>query len=109
MMLNKQLRVPSTKEMLKSVRHAKTQWRSKTAFEKWCYLYGIGKAAFGIIKKPIFLEDQRIRHWFAYFYFMYTAVLATMTFYSIYYYILVGDFYQCLPPTCLAALGLAVS
>lgn len=108
MPLNKKLKIPTTREMLNSIGHARQQWSGKTPFQKWCYMYGIGKAAMGIIKKPIFREDQRIKHWMAYFYFVLVSMSVAMTINAIYYYGSRGELTKGLPSTCMTSLGIAV-
>lgn len=107
-MLNEKLKIPTPREMLNSIGHARQQWRTKTPFQKWCYMYGIGKAVFGIIKVPVFRENQRIGHWMAYLHFILMGLSASMTINTIYYYASRGELLKSLPSTCLTSLSIAV-
>lgn len=47
MMINQNLKIPSTLEMLKSIRTIRSEWKWKSPLEKYCYMIGIGKPASG--------------------------------------------------------------
>lgn len=61
MVVSSKFKIPTGRELLKSLNNARGEWAIKTPLQKWCYLYGIGRAAFGIMRVPTMTN---INHWF---------------------------------------------
>lgn len=112
MVLNKQFEVPPPRELLKMATN-RSEWHTKTPFQKWCYLYGIGKASCSPIGITLFQDDQTL-YWYAYFLFVYSSLYLMLAIYTSAYYISHGEPSKCLPCTCLLigpvmAVSLALS
>lgn len=108
MALNSKFRIPSARELFKSIPNAKRDWKLKTPFEKWCYLYGIGKAPLHVLRVPAYKENINDVHWFAYLVYLYTIGTPLLSLYTIGYYSYRGELEQSLKSTCLATICLAV-
>lgn len=101
-------KVPGLRELLTGSLTIKNDWKLKTPMEKWCYVYGIGRASFGMIFIPIFNDVHNV-HWLRYFYFVYIYGVPLMSLYTLNFYIQHGDVVVGLPSMCLALICLAVS
>lgn len=106
--LEKNIKIPTVKELLKSLSNARHEWKWKSPLQKWCYLYAIGKAAFDLNKLPLFRKDPTKIHWWAYFTFVYAGSDVVIVLYTFYYYLMRGDVYTCLPCTVMFGLTLSV-
>lgn len=98
-MLNKHIDIPSPRELLKMT-IKRSEWISKTPFQKYCYLYGIGSYALGFLGFPVFAEDVRL-YWYSYVFFVYMAIDAILVVYTGFYYLSRGELYSFLPCTAL--------
>lgn len=96
-MLNERIDKPTPMELVKMTMN-RSDWDSKTPFQKYCYLYGIGGAALSVLGFPVFTEDPRC-FWYSYVFFIYMAIDAVLVLYTGYYYLLRGDLYSFLPCT----------
>lgn len=105
--LNNQLKIPTFRELIKSIPTIRSTWRLRTPLQKWCYLYGIGKAILHPTDHPFFKDDQTLST-FIYISIVPMAVYTILAIYTIFYYIANGEPAKCLPCTCLLTLGLAV-
>lgn len=65
MVINSKFKIPNARELFKSLKNARSQWKLKTSMQKWCYLYGIGRAALDFIRIPL-MNDVSHVHWFTY-------------------------------------------
>lgn len=99
MVLNKHFKVPSPRELL-TLAMNRNEWQSKTPFQKWCCLYGIGKASCSPIGITLFQDDQTL-YWYAYFLFVYSGLYLLLAIYTSIYYINIGEASKFLPCTCL--------
>lgn len=99
MVLNKNIKVPSTFEIVKTVVN-KGEWKLKSPLQKWSFLYGIGRSCLKLWKHPIYEEDQTL-HWFSYFPLFYLFVYIALGVYTAIYYISHSEFIKCFPCTCL--------
>lgn len=106
MVLNAKFKIPTGREILKGLPSARRKWNSETALENYCYLYGVGKASFDLIRVPLFREDVRTQHWFGLFSIPLISSHVMLVFYTIFYYN--AEFENFLPCTCMAGLGLSV-
>lgn len=88
--------IPTSDEM--SIKSARSEWKLKTPLQKWCYLYGIGRAAFGLIRMSL-LNDVHRTHWFGYFTMVYATLLPLLSLYSIIYYAYEGKLQMAFPST----------
>lgn len=108
MPLNKRLIVPTFGEMIKTFSTVRREWKLKTPFQKWCYLYGFGKAPFSLIRLPMFQETQAL-HLLSYYGYVYTAIYLLLVLYTVYYCVIGEEFVKCLSYTCMLSVALAVS
>lgn len=99
MVLNEKFDVPSVREQIKIIFN-KSDWRAKTPYQKWCYLYGIGRTSLNILGFPVFRDDPSL-YWFSYIFFVYMGIDIALVLYTIYYYLIRGDFNGFLPCTAL--------
>lgn len=53
-MYNKKCIIPTVRELYRSVRTIQVDWNLKTPLQKWCYLFGIGRAPFILPVVPVF-------------------------------------------------------
>lgn len=100
MVLSKELKTLSLKELFKSLRSIRYEWKYRTPYQKFCYLYSIGKIAFGLIGIPLFQEDRTL-HWYSYFGYIYFGIYTILAIYTAIFYILRGESSKCLNCTCL--------
>lgn len=106
-MLNSKFKIPNALELLKSLKNVRGEWKSKTPMQKWCYLYGIGKDPFGLLRLPI-LNDVNHVHWFGYFIFVNASVVVSLSLYTVLYYAYHGQLKMGLPSTCMAIVLIGV-
>lgn len=107
MVLNAKFKIPNALELFKSLKNVRSEWKLKTPMQKWCYLYGIGRAAFGLVRVPLLNDINRV-HWFAYFVIGYAVLINILSLHSIYYYMVRGKLELGLPSTCMAFIFIAV-
>lgn len=105
--LNAKLKIPTFQELIKSIPTIRSAWRLKTPFQKWCYLYGIGKAVLYQTDHRFFENDQTLSA-FIYFSLVPVAVYTISAIYTIFFYIANGEPAKCLPCTCLLTIVYAV-
>lgn len=110
MALNPKFKIPTALELFKSIPNIRCDWKSKTPLQKWCYMYGIGKAPFDLGRFSLFrtAEEMRNVHWFAYFIFTYLLGAPLLSSYTLYYYVYRGDLKTPLASTCSASVFIAV-
>lgn len=109
MPLNSRLKVPTIGEMIRSITTIRHEWPYKSPFQKWCYFYGIGRAAFSLNRFPLF-QDSQVLHWITYYPIFYIGTYFILVLYTAYYYIVErGELTKCLPCTCMLSILLAVS
>lgn len=87
-------------ELLFGLRTIRRDWKKKTPFEKWAYMRDIGKMSFGIAGVPILHEKQTLT-WYSYFPYFYVGLYTLLVIYTAGFYIARGEFWKCLPSTCL--------
>lgn len=105
--MNSKLKIPNARELFKSFKNARSEWRSKTPMQKWCYFYGLGKAPFGLVRIPL-LNNVNDAHWFSRMFFVYQSILMLLAIYTISYFVFHGEFRMCLPCTCMVLIGIGV-
>ena len=108
MVLNVEIKALSPIELLKSVRSIWREWKYKTPYQKWCYLYSFGRISFALADLPLFRNDQKL-HWYSYFAFAYIGFYGICVIYTAYYFISLGEFMKILPSTCLFIVVTTVS
>lgn len=108
MALNAKIQALSIVELVKSVRTIRQDWRIKTPYQKWCYLYSIGKAAFKLVAIPLYEIDQKLS-WYSHFSLVYMGLAVTLALYTAIFYTIRGEFVKSLPSTCFAPVLIAVS
>ena len=107
LVLNSKFQTPNGSELLKSLKNAKSEWKSKTPMQKWCYFYSLGKIPFAMLRVPL-LNDVNHVHWFGYFVFVYMIVDFFLMIYTIIYYAQRGETQMGLPSICIAFVALGV-
>lgn len=85
-------------KLLKSIGTVRHDWKLKNAYQKWCYLFSIGKAALQLDNIPLYEMDQTL-NWYSYFGWVYIGTHVALVVYTVYYYITSGEFSKCLPCT----------
>lgn len=109
MPLNKKIEILSTVELLKSFRYIRQEWRNKTPYQKWCYLYNIGKTTFKITNYPLYQIDQKLKP-LSHLILALIGLVAALEIYTLHFYIIRGEFQKSFPSTCfLSGPLLAVS
>lgn len=108
MVVNSKFKIPTALELFKNLKNVQSEWKFKTPLQKWCYLYGIGRAAYTLIRAPIFNNVNRV-HWFGYCAVTYMSVIPMLSLYTVCYYALNGNMRMALPSTCIASLFIGVS
>lgn len=96
MVLNENLKIPSTRDLFIALRYRETR-KSKTPLEKWCHLYGIGRFVAKLPSSTAFIDDQTL-NWFIYCSIVFTIYYLCLTIYTA-YYISNGEPFKCLPYT----------
>lgn len=99
MVLNEQLKIPNFRELIK-ISWNRSEWKSQTPLQKWCYLYGIGRASFTFLGFTTFKEDQTLS-WNVCIPFFCTVVYTILAIYTTFYCIVHGEPSKILPCTCL--------
>lgn len=99
-MFNKKLIIPTARELFQSMSTIRDDWNFKTSLQKYCYLYGVGRAACIIVQLPIYEDDQTLPM-MAYQGCVYVATYFLLAIYTVYYFVMNGEFAKCLPCTCL--------
>lgn len=106
MVSNKKFVIPSARELLRmSMR--KKDWNNLTPLQKWCYLYGIGRASLEPVGYTAFSEDQTI-HWNAYLIVSFVVFYAIFATYTAVYYTSRGEITKWLPCTIIMIVLIAV-
>lgn len=100
MVLNEKIETLTLVELLKSVRTIRNDWSTKTAYQKWCYIYSAGKMANTVLGLPLYQDDQKL-HWYSYGGLTIIGVYFSLGMYTACYYIISGEFVKLLPSTCL--------
>lgn len=100
--------IPTTRELIKSIPNFRMEWRSKTPMGKWCYFYGFGRAVYKLIHIPI-MNDVNYVRWTSYWIFVTSLVVASLSAYTVLYYVLKGQPEVGLPSTCMAFICIGVS
>lgn len=108
MVVNKNLEIPSVRELFQSIRTIRRDWKSKTPLQKFCYFYGVGRASCIIPAVPIFEDQQTLTIW-SYQGYVYIAIYSALGVYTVNYHIVRDEFLKILPCTCLLSFILAVS
>lgn len=108
MLLRGEFEIPSKREILMGLPHARQEWNRKNKMHKWFYFYGLGKMPFDLTLTPMFREDTKTVYWFTYFYFVYQTFYFLLVLYTFYRHLASGDTYSCLPCICMAGLFIAV-
>lgn len=107
MVVNSKFVIPNAREVFKSLRNAKVEWKIKTPMQKWCYFYSIGKISFGLLGMAL-LNDVNYIHWRGYSEIVYAPFTALLSLYSICYYAYQGELQMGLPSTCMAFILIGV-
>lgn len=101
------LKIPNSRELYKNIKNARNEWNSKTPLQKWCYFYGIGRAAYRFIRMSL-MNDVNNTHWFGYFTMVYVSGFPLLSLYTMCYYTFKGELQMGLPSTCAAFISIAV-
>lgn len=107
-MVNSKFKVPNALQLIKSLKNVRSEWKLKTPMQKWCYLYGIAKAALHFIRMPL-LNDLNHVHCIGYFTFVYLIGIPSLSLYTLCYYAYQGQLQVGLSSTCLAFICIGVS
>lgn len=104
--LNGHMKIPSILELIQITINRK-QWSSRTPFQKWCYIYGIGKACIKPTGFSVYDNDLSIKFRS---YFITLGILGyfLLGLYTVFYYTEKGEFVKCLPSTCLYCIAFSV-
>lgn len=105
MVLNQRIDAPPIREVFRII-SKKAEWRSKTAYQKWCYLYSIGRGSLDVLGFPVY-HEKMIFHWYTWVFFVYLAIDTFGVLYTGYYCMFTGEFSEFLPCTILFAGPLA--
>lgn len=108
MVLNPKFKIPNALELFKSLKNARSDWKSKTPMQKWCCMYGIARAVYRFLRMPLMNEVDRV-HWLAYLMTAYSAIVPMLSLYTICYYAYHGELQMGLPSTCIACILIGVS
>lgn len=108
MIINSKFNIPNIRELFRSLKNARAEWKQKTPMQKWCYFYSIGKGAFGVLRMPLMNDIYHV-HWFAYFLLTYMTIVTLLSIYSLIYYTLRGELLMALPSTCTGFIMIGVS
>lgn len=104
--LNTKLKIPSVLELIE-ITIKRNEWHLKTPFQKWSYLYGIGKACIRPTGFSAFDNDLTIKNR-SYFIVSLVLIYLMLGIYTVFYYTKNGEFVKCLPCTCLYCIALTV-
>lgn len=96
MALNLKFVIPTGRELFRSFKNARSEWKLKTPLQKWCYLYGIGRAPYRVLRMSL-LNDVNKVHWFSYFAMVYATLLPLLALYTLCYYTYRGEPQMALP------------
>lgn len=107
MVLNSEFKVPNARELFKSFKNAKGEWKFKTPMQKWCFFFGIGKAPLDLVYFPTFRNVNDV-HWFGYFVFVYQVITILLSLYTVLYFAFRGELQMGLPSTCMASIVIGV-
>lgn len=108
MVPTRKFNIPTAREIFKSFKNVRGEWKSRTPMQKWCYFYGIAQTISRFLCHPI-LDDLNDVHWFAYAIVVYSFVLILLSLYTLCYYGYRGQMQMALPSTCVAFICLGVS
>lgn len=104
---SKPLKVPSFGQLIKISINRKN-WDSQTPHQKWCFLYGIGKACISKTGFTVFEHDQKLK-WYSYLAIPFLSMHLFLATYTIIHYIAKGESIKCLPSTSMLGLAISVS
>ena len=107
MVLNSKFQIPTLFELFRSLKNVQAEWKYKTPMQKWCYFYGIGKGAYGVVRMPN-MNDINHVHWIAYYSCSYSILTVFLMFYSLFYYARDGNLLMGLPSTCIGSILIGV-
>lgn len=101
MILNQRIKAPPIREVFKIIFN-KAEWRSKSANEKWCYLYSVGRGSLDVLGFPVYHEEMIFR-WYTWVFFVYLTIDTIGVLYTGYCCIVSGELSEFLPCTILFA------
>lgn len=104
--LNKKLKIPSVLELI-GITIKRNEWHLRTPFQKWAFLYGIGKACILPTGFSVYDNDVSIKKR-SYFIISLVLTYFVLGIYTVFYYTTNGEFVKCLPCTCLYCIALTV-
>lgn len=107
MVVNAKFKIPTLRELWRSIPNASREWKSKTPMQKWCYLYGIGRAAYSSVRVSL-MNDINHVHWFSHFMFVSNATIMLLCMYTVVYYAYRGESQLSLPSTCMTFIFIGV-
>lgn len=99
MVLNKKIEKISSIELLKSFRTIRQDWRTKTPYQKWCFLYNIGRATLKLLAYPLYENDQTLKP-LSHLTLALTVLVECFGIYTLYFCVIHGEFAKFLPSTC---------
>lgn len=106
MVLNEKFIIPSARELFRLSMKRK-DWNNLTPLQKWCYLYGIGRAGLEPVGYRAFSDDQ-ILQWNSYLIVSFMVFYAIFATYTAVYYTSRGEIVKWLPCTILMIILIAV-
>lgn len=109
MVLHLRFKITIAAELFKSLANVKNYWKKQTPWEKWCYLYSIGKVPFDIAGPSLFQDSVKRVGWFYYTFLANSSFLVSLSLYTLCYYQYYGEPQKALASTCMASVMLAVS
>lgn len=107
MVVNSKFKIPNTRELFTGLKNARGEWKLKTPLQKWCYFFGIGRAAYGLGYIPLMVDVNNV-HWLRYSAFVYAGIIIALSSYTISYYAYQGDLQMALPSTCMPFIFIGV-
>lgn len=108
MVVNSEFKIPTARELFKSFKNPRGEWKLKTPMEKWCYAYSFGRVSYAILRVSLLNDVNRVHH-FGKFVLVYVFLTNALSLYTVVYYALHGDLQTGLPSTCAAFILLGVS
>lgn len=104
--LNPEFKIPGFLELIQ-ITINRNKWHLRTPFQKWCYLYGIGRVCLIPVGFTLYKEDQTIQLR-SMFLVVCLAAYLLLSVYTTLYYTIHGAFSRGLLCTCLLGVGLSV-
>lgn len=99
MPLNKEIETTSALGLVKSIPNIRQEWRIKTPYQKWCYLYSLGRLGFKVIHYPLYETNQELSA-LSHLTIVIIGTIVLLEIYTLYFYIVRGDIFGALPSTC---------